>query len=98
MATENTTITATESKTKPNRQQANQAKPQPRVISHPGDVASLVMMQINNVSGKKDELTIAIKALTDTSRQLVRAYTQQTVAIAKLQKQVKELEEKGKGK
>jgi hypothetical protein len=71
---------------------------QPRVISHPGDVAGLVMMQIDAVNGKKDELTIAIKSLADTSKQLVRAYAQQTAAITKLAKRVKELEGKTDGK
>jgi hypothetical protein len=65
---------------------------QPRAITHPNDVANLVMMRIDNVNGKKDELTIAIKSLTDTSKQLVRAYAQQMAAIAKLTKRVQELE------
>ncbi len=71
---------------------------QPRVISHPSDVAGLVMMQIDAVNTKKDELTIAVKNLADTSKQLVRAYAGQTAAIQKLQKRVKELEDKGKDK
>ena len=74
----------------------NQTKGKPRVISNPNDVAGLVMMQIDNINAKKDDLTIAIKGLTDTSKQLVRAYAQQQQVIAKLAKQVKELEEKGK--
>jgi len=32
----------------------------PRVITSPGDVAGLVMMQIDAVNSKKDDLTIAI--------------------------------------
>ena len=74
----------------------NQPKGKPRVISNPNDVAGLVMMQIDNINAKKDDLTIAIKGLTDTSKQLVRAYAQQQQVIAKLAKRVKELEEKGK--
>ncbi|OGI41219.1 MAG: hypothetical protein A2140_08020 [Candidatus Muproteobacteria bacterium RBG_16_62_13] len=65
---------------------------QPRVISNPNDVAGLVMMQIDAVSSKKDDLTIAIKGLADTAKQLVRAYAQQQAAIEKLGKRVKELE------
>ena len=90
MTTENT-------QTKENGKQSTKGK-QPRVISHPGDVAGLVMMQIDAVNTKKDELTIAIKSLSDTSKQLVRAYAQQTAAIQKLQKRVQELEGKGKDK
>jgi hypothetical protein len=71
-------------------------KPKPRVISNPNDVAGLVMMQIDAVSTRKDELTIAIKGLTDTTKQLVRAYAQQTAVIQKLSKRVKELEDKTK--
>lgn len=74
----------------------NQPKGKPRVISNPNDVAGLVMMQIDNINAKKDDLTIAIKGLTDTSKQLVRAYAQQQQVIAKLAKRVEELEEKGK--
>jgi hypothetical protein len=84
MAAENT-------ETKANGKQPNKTK-QPRVISHPSEIAGLVMMQIDQVNSKKDELTIAIKTLADTSKQLVRAYAQQQAAIQKLQKRVQELE------
>lgn len=72
----------------------NQTKGKPRVISHPNDVAGLVMMQIDNVNAKKDELTIAVKGLADTAKQLVRAYAQQQQVIGKLAERVKKLEEK----
>jgi len=36
-----------------------------RVISNPNEVAQLVMMRIDQVNSKKDELTIAVKALAD---------------------------------
>lgn len=65
-----------------------------RTISNPEDVAKLVMMQIDAVGGKKDDLTIALKGLTDTARQLVRAYAQQAAVIQGLAKKLKELEEK----
>ncbi|MEK6551399.1 MAG: hypothetical protein AABZ50_07200 [Pseudomonadota bacterium] len=87
MATEQTTP----EKSKNNGQQKGK---QPRVITSPGDVAGLVMMQIDAVNSKKDDLTIAIKGLADTAKQLVRAYAQQQAAIEKLGKRVKELEAK----
>ena len=67
-----------------------------RVITNPNDVASLVLLQLDAVNGKKDELTAAIKGLGDTAKQLVRAYAQHAQAIDKLAKRVKELEEKQK--
>jgi len=65
----------------------------PQIVSRPDDVASLVLMQIDAVNSRKDDLTIAIKALADTTKQLVRAYARQSQAIAALRKQVKELED-----
>ena len=61
MATEQTT----QEKSKNNGQQKGK---QPRVITSPGDVAGLVMMQIDAVNSKKDDLTIAIKGLADTAK------------------------------
>ena len=54
------------------------------------------MMQIDAVNTKKDELTIAVKGLTDTSKQLVRAYAEHAKAIQKLQQRISQLEEKDK--
>lgn len=71
----------------------NAQQRQPRAISNPNDVAALVMAQLNNVNGKKDELTIAIKGLMDTTSQLVRAYGEHVKTIAQLQQRVKALEE-----
>ena len=68
-----------------------QAKPG-RAISDPQEVAQLVMMRIDHVNSKKDELTIAVKALADTARQLVSVYAGQQGQIAKLAKRVQELE------
>ena len=81
-------------KTTPGKQRPANAR-QPRVISNPNDVASLVLMQIDAVNARKDDLTTAIKGLADTTKQLTRAYAQQQQAIAKLAKRVEELE-KGK--
>jgi len=72
--------------TKPNGQTQN------RVISDPNQVAQLVMMRIDHVNSKKDELTIAVKALADTAKQLVSVYAKQQGQIAKLAKRVEELE------
>ena len=72
--------------TKPNGHTSN------RVISDPKEVAQLVMMRIDHVNSKKDELTIAVKALADTAKQLVSVYANQQAQIAKLAKRVEELE------
>ncbi len=61
-------------------------------ISNPNEVASLVLVQIDAVNAKKDELTIAIKGLTDVTKQLVRAYGEHTKRIQQLELRVKELE------
>ncbi len=77
---------------KGNGQKAQPSGKQPRVISNPNDVASVVLMQVDQVNAKKDELTIAIKGLTDTTKQLVRIYAEHAAAIQKLQEKVKSLE------
>ena len=63
-----------------------------RVLTHPQDVLALVLRQIDTVNATKDELTIALKGLTDLTKQLTRAYATQTRAIAALQERVKALE------
>lgn len=87
----------TETATRPNGDKAKQGKQRttdnkPRVISNPNDVASLVLMQVDAVNAKKDELTIAIKGLADLAKQLVRAYAQNAQTIQKLQMRVQTLE------
>ncbi len=62
---------------------------QPRVVSRPEDVAGLVLMQIDLVNARKDDLTIAIKGLSDLTRQLVRAYGENVRTIEQLQSKVK---------
>ncbi len=64
---------------------------QPRVVSRPEDVAGLVLMQIDLVNVRKDDLTIAIKGLSDFMRQLVRAYGEHTQTIEKLQLQIQKM-------
>lgn len=89
MTTDTPTATTT-SNTATTQTPRNGAKP--RVISNPNDVASLVLAQLNHVNGKKDELTIAIKGLADTTQQLVRAYAEHTRTIQQLSERVKVLE------
>jgi hypothetical protein len=82
----------------PAKQTQLNGQPKPgRVITDPKDVAQLVMMRIDHVNSKKDELTIAVKALADTAKQLVSVYAKQQAQIAKLAKKVEELE-KANGK
>ena len=95
MTTETTETQNADNAAKANGQ-ANKDGKQPRVISNPNDVASVVLMQIDAVNGKKDELTIAIKGLTDTTKQLVRVYADHAAAIRKLQERISALEEEGK--
>ena len=84
-------------KNKVNGQTQPNGQAQPgRAISDPNEVAQLVMMSIDQVNSRKDELTIAVKALADTAKQLVSVYAKQQSQIAKLAKRVEELE-KAKG-
>jgi hypothetical protein len=65
----------------------------PRAISHPREVTAVVMAQIHLVNAKKDELTIAMKGLTDLTQQLARAYAGQVQFIEQLVTRMKALEE-----
>jgi len=69
-----------------NRQQTN-------VISDPRQIATVVMARMNLINAKKDELTIAIKGLTDLTQQLVQAYAGQMQVIEQLATRLKALEE-----
>jgi hypothetical protein len=73
-------------------------KNKPKVISNPNDVASIVLMQIDRVNAMKDDLTTAIKALNDTTKQLVRAYGEHTKTINKLQEKINLLETTSRNK
>lgn len=73
-----------------NQQKTNRQNTQ--VISHPREVAAAVIAQMNMVNVKKDELTIAIKGLTDITQQLARAYAGQVQVIQRLANRVKALE------
>lgn len=67
-----------------------------RAISDPKEVAQLVMMRIDQVNSKKDELTIAVKTLADTAKQLANVYARQQTQINQLTKKVEELEKSKK--
>ena len=69
---------------------------QPRVVSRPEDVAGLVLMQIDLVNARKDDLTIAIKGLSDLTRQLVRAYGENMQTIDQLQSRLKKTDREGR--
>jgi hypothetical protein len=72
----------------------NPAAPQqPNVISDPREIAAVIMARMNLINAKKDELTIAIKGLTDLTQQLVRAYAGQMQFIQQLSTRLKALEE-----
>lgn len=64
----------------------------PQTISDPRDVATVILARMNMVNEKKDELTIAIKALSDVTQQLARAYAEQAALINRLASRVKTLE------
>jgi chromosome segregation ATPase len=66
---------------------------QPNTISDPREVATVIMARMNLVNAKKDELTIAIKGLTDLTQQLAQAYAGQVQVIQQLANRVKALEE-----
>ena len=80
----------TETEAKPNG--AAEPKQERRGVSNPNDVASLILMQVDAVNTKKDDLTIAIKGLTDLTKQLTRAYAEHTNTIQKLAEKIQELE------
>jgi len=64
-----------------------------RSVSNPREIATLVMARIDQVNARKDELTIAIKGLSDMTRQLATAYAQQMLAIEQHTRRLKVLEE-----
>ena len=73
---------------------AGAKRPAAQTISHPRDVATLVLTQINQVNAKKDELTITIKALSDLTQQLATSYGKQMMVIEQLARRINALEGK----
>jgi hypothetical protein len=68
-------------------------RPQPQAISDPRQIAAVIMARMNLINTKKDELTIAIKGLTDLTQQLVQAYAAQMQVIEQLTARLKAVEE-----
>jgi hypothetical protein len=66
---------------------------QPTVISDPRQIAAVVMARMNLINTKKDELTIAIKGLSDLTQQLVQAYAAQMQVIEQFTTRLKAMEE-----
>lgn len=88
------TTTTPESAASPSAKRKGQEPPKPRVVHNPNDVANLVLLQMDLINAKKDDLTIAIKGLTDLTKQLVHAYANHTRTIQELMERVRGLEEK----
>lgn len=65
-----------------------------RTIKDPNELASLVLMHIDAVHARKDDLTAAVKNLADITKQLTRAYGEHTKTIKALQQRIRTLEEK----
>lgn len=63
-----------------------------RVVSDPNEIANIVLMQIDAVNDRKNDLTISIKGMTDLAKQLTRVYGEQIVTIRKLQARIQSLE------
>ena len=91
---EEITSEVTEEKKTESATNATEDKEKPRVINHPKDVAALALSQLNAINAKKDELTIAIKGLSDLTTQLVNVYAGNMNAMQQMQARIKELEEK----
>jgi hypothetical protein len=64
------------------------APPNGRAVSDPRDVATLVLARMNVVNARKDELTIAIKGLSDITQQLANAYSEQSQRIEHLKRRL----------
>lgn len=62
---------------------ANSQNNQKQVQLSTSDLQVIVMQSINNVNAKKDELTIAIKQLSDLATQLSKICTQQSEKLNK---------------
>jgi hypothetical protein len=61
-------------------------------VTDPREVAALVLAQTGVVNAKKDELTGAIKALTDMAHRMAREYVGQMQATQELTQRVRVLE------
>ncbi|HEX7889855.1 MAG TPA: hypothetical protein VF522_10890 [Ramlibacter sp.] len=64
----------------------------PRAITHPREVAAVVMARMNQVNAKKDELGVSIHGLMEVMQQLTKIHDEQLLAIEQLRRRVKALE------
>ena len=67
-------------------------RPQPQAVADPRQIAAVVMARMNLINTKKDELTIAIKGVTDLTQQLLQAYAAQMQIIEQLAARLKAVE------
>ncbi len=86
------TAVANQAADKPAQNRQQTKRQNSRSVSDPREVAAVIMARMNIVNAKKDELTIAIKGLTDITQQLARAYGEQVQLIDRLANRVKALE------
>ena len=77
---------------RPMNNQVKAQRPAGKAVSDPREVATLVMARMNVVNSKKDELTIAIKGLSDITQQLAMTYAEQLRSIEGLSSRLKALE------
>lgn len=66
--------------------------PASRAVTHPREVAAVVMARMNQVIARKDELGIAVHGLMQVMQQLARIHDEQLLAIEQLRRRVKDLE------
>jgi hypothetical protein len=64
----------------------------PRTISHPREVAAVVMARMNQVNVKKDELGDSVDGLMEVMQQLTKIHEEQLLAMEQLRRRVKALE------
>src|SRR5262249_60662131 len=67
--------------------------PKAECLSDPRQNAGVVLGRMKLINTKKDELTIAIKGLTDLTQQLLQAYAGQMQVIEQLATRLKAVEE-----
>jgi hypothetical protein len=95
-AAENISV-ANQAPYKPTQNQQQTKRQNTQAVSDPREIATLIMARMNVVNARKDELTIAIKGLTDITQQLAGAYAEQVLLIERLANRVKTLEARAGG-
>ena len=74
-----------------NQSQNQQAPQGQKAITDPKQIALLMMSKANAINEAKDDLTMTIRSLMDSSNQIVQAYAAQVVAAEDGQKKVQQL-------